>query len=349
MPARIYTAKDADPKLLRGKTIAVLGFGSQGHAYALNLRDSRLRVIIGLPRTSRSVPAARRLGFKVFETAEAVRWADVIVMALPDTRQGMIFNTEVRPGLAPGKTLVFLHGFAIHYKTVIPPKDVDVIMVAPKGPGPIVRRHFVEGLGGPALIAVHQDFSGKAKKTALSFAWGLGATRSGVFETTFAEETETDLFGEQVVLCGGVSALITAAYETLVEAGYQPEMAYFECLHELKLLADLIHESGISGMRSSISETAKWGDVTVGPRLIDSVVKKRMRLILRDIRSGKFARQWIREYQTGYKRYCILLAKGRKHPIERTGARLRALMPWIRKQAAPGTAKPRVSPPGRGS
>jgi ketol-acid reductoisomerase len=336
MPAKVYTDKDADLSVLQNKTLAVLGFGSQGHAHALNLKDSGLQVIIGLYEGSRSIPVAKEKGFEVYPTAEAVRRADVIFVALPDTKQAAVYKSDIAPNLTKGKTLLFSHGFSVHFKTVVPPAEVDVILVAPKGPGHIVRRQFNEGKGVPALIAVYQNASRKAKKVALAWAKGIGGTRAGVIETTFQEETETDLFGEQTVLCGGVSALIQAGYETLVEAGYQPEMAYFECLHELKLIVDLINESGISGMRFSISETAKWGDVSVGPKIIDASVKKRMKVALKEIQSGKFAKGWVREYQTGYKRYNALLKKGQTHPIEKVGDRLRSLMPWMQKRSVKG-------------
>ena len=336
MPAKVYTDKDADLNILRNKTLAVLGFGSQGHAHALNLKDSGMKVIIGLYPGSKSIPLAEEKGFEVVSTAEAVRRGDVIMVALPDTRQAAVYQNDIAPNLAAGKTLLFSHGFSIHFKTVVPPKNAEVILVAPKGPGHIVRRQYLEGKGVPALIAVYQNPGKRAKEVALAWARGIGATRAGVIETTFKEETETDLFGEQTVLCGGASALILAGYETLVEAGYQPEMAYFECLHEMKLIVDLMNEAGISGMRFSISETAKWGDVTMGPKIIDAGVKKRMKAALRDIQSGKFARDWVKEYQSGYKRYHALLKKGEKHSIEKVGARLRSLMPWMKKRSVKG-------------
>ena len=276
MPAKIYTDKDADLKVLKGKTVAVLGFGSQGHAHALNLKESGVNVIIGLYPKSKSRAVAEKQGFKVFDTDEAVRRGDVIMIAIPDTKQPAAYAKDIAPNLKKGKTLVFSHGFSIHYKTIVPPAEVNVIMVAPKGPGHIVRRQYTEGKGVPTLIAVYQNPGKDAKKIALAWAKGIGGTRGGVLETTFKEETETDLFGEQTVLCGGCSALVQAGFETLIEAGYSPEMAYFECLHELKLIVDLMNESGIAGMRFSISETAKWGDVSVGPKIIDSSVKKRM-------------------------------------------------------------------------
>jgi ketol-acid reductoisomerase len=337
MPAKVYTDKDADLSVLQKKTLAVLGFGSQGHAHALNLKDSGLNVIIGLYEGSKSIPVAQEKGFEVVSTAEAVRRADVIFVALPDTKQADVYERDIAPNLAKGKTLLFSHGFSIHFKTVVPPKSTAVILVAPKGPGHIVRRQYLEGKGVPALIAVYQDPSRQAKSIALAWARGIGATRAGVIQTSFREETETDLFGEQTVLCGGVSALVTAGYETLVEAGYQPEMAYFECLHELKLIVDLINEAGISGMRFSISETAKWGDVSVGPKIIDAGVKKRMKAALKDVQSGKFAKGWVAEYKSGYKKYRALLKKGEQHSIEKTGARLRGLMPWMQKRSIKGT------------
>ncbi|MSR42920.1 MAG: ketol-acid reductoisomerase [Pedosphaera sp.] len=336
MPAKVYTDTDADLKVFKNKTLAVLGFGSQGHAHALNLKESGCNVIIGLYDTSKSIAVAREKGFEVVPTAEAVRRGDVIFVALPDTKQAAVYTKDIAPNLTKGKTLLFSHGFSIHFKTIVPPKNVNVIMVAPKGPGHIVRRQYTEGKGVPALIAVHQNPGKDAKKIALAWAKGVGGTRAGVIETDFKEETETDLFGEQTVLCGGASALVQAGFEVLTEAGYSPEMAYFECLHELKLIVDLMNESGIAGMRFSISETAKWGDVSVGPKIIDASVKKRMKVALKNIQSGKFARDWIDEYKGGYKKYNALLKKGQQHPIEKTGARLRGLMPWMKKRAITG-------------
>src|SRR6266705_1382184 len=316
MPAKVYRDKDADLGVFKNKTLALLGFGSQGHAHALNLKDSGLNVLIGLYEGSKSIPVAREKGFEVVTTGEAVQRADVIFVALPDTKQAAAYKKDIAPNLTKGKTLLFSHGFSIHFKTIVPPKNVDVILVAPKGPGHIVRRQYTEGKGVPALIAVYQNPSKQARKVALAWAKGLGGTRAGVLETTFKEETETDLFGEQTVLCGGASALVQAGFEVLVEAGYQPEMAYFECLHELKLIVDLMNEAGISGMRFSISETAKWGDVSIGPRIIDGSVKKRMKQALKDVQSGKFAKQWVAEYKGGYKKYHALLKKGEAHSIE---------------------------------
>ncbi|PHX94286.1 MAG: ketol-acid reductoisomerase [Pedosphaera sp.] len=335
MPAKVYSDKDADLGVLKNKTLAVLGFGSQGHAHALNLKDSGLTVIIGLYEGSKSIAVAREKGFEVVPTAEAVRRADVIMVALPDTKQAAAYAKDIAPNLNKGKTLLFSHGFAIHFKTVVVPKNVNVIMVAPKGPGHIVRRQYTEGKGVPALIAVHQGGTA-AKKVALAWAKGIGGTRAGVIETDFKEETETDLFGEQTVLCGGCTALVKAGYEVLVEAGYSPEMAYFECLHELKLIVDLMNEKGIAGMRFSISETAKWGDVSVGPKIIDASVKKRMQKALKEIQSGKFAKEWVAEYKGGYKKYNALLKADENHGIEKTGERLRGLMPWMPKRSIKG-------------
>ncbi len=335
MPAKVYSDKDADLGVLKNKTLAVLGFGSQGHAHALNLKDSGCNVIIGLYEGSKSIAVAREKGFEVVPTADAVRRADVIMVALPDTKQAAAYEKDIAPNLTKGKTILFSHGFAIHFKTVVPPKNVNVIMVAPKGPGHIVRRQYTEGKGVPALIAVYQG-GNAAKKIALAWAKGIGGTRAGVIETNFKEETETDLFGEQTVLCGGCTALVKAGFEVLVEAGYSPEMAYFECLHELKLIVDLMNEKGIAGMRFSISETAKWGDVTVGPKIIDKSVKKRMEKALKDIQTGKFAREWVKEYKGGYKKYNALLKKDEQHLIEKTGERLRGLMPWMPKRSIKG-------------
>ena len=334
--AKVYTDKDADLGVLKNKTLAVLGFGSQGHAHALNLKESGMNVIIGLYEGSRSIKVAREKGFEVVSAAEAVKRADVIFVALPDTKQPACFEKDIRPNLAKGKTLLFSHGFAIHFKTIVPPKNVNVILVAPKGPGHIVRRQFTEGKGVPSLIGVYQNPGKDAKKIALAWAKGIGGTRAGVIETSFKEETETDLFGEQTVLCGGTTALVQAGFEVLVEAGYSPEMAYFECLHELKLIVDLMNEKGIAGMRFSISETAKWGDVSVGPKIIDKSVKKRMEKALKEIQSGKFAKEWVNEYKGGDKKYNALLKADETHQIEKTGERLRGLMPWMPKRNVKG-------------
>ena len=336
MPATIYYENDADLSHLAGRTVAIMGYGSQGHAHALNLRDSGVNVVVGLREGSASTAKAEAEGLPVLTIAEAAQRADVMMMALPDTEQGSIYSEHIAPNLSAGNAIAFSHGFNIHFDQIQPPDDVDVWMIAPKGPGHIVRRQYVEGRGVPSLIAVYQNADRQAKKIALAWAKGIGGTRAGVIQTTFKEETETDLFGEQTVLCGGACSLIQAGYEVLVEAGYQPEMAYFECLHELKLIVDLINEAGISGMRFSISETAKWGDVKIGPKIIDASVKKRMKEALKDIQSGKFAKAWVREYKGGYKQYNKLLKAGEKHNIEKVGTRLRSMMPWMRKRTVKG-------------
>ena len=336
MPAKVYTDKDADLGVFKNQTLAVLGYGSQGHAHALNLKDSGCKVIIGLYPGSKSREVAVQHGFEVFDTAEAVRRADVIMVALPDMKQADVYQQDILPNLAKGKTLLFSHGLSVHFGLIKAHPEIDIIMVAPKGPGHIVRRLYVEGKGMPALIAVGQDKSKQAKRKALAWAKGIGSTRAGVLQTTFKEETETDLFGEQSVLCGGASALIQAGFETLVEAGYQPEMAYFECLHELKLICDLIYESGIAGMRFSVSETAKYGDITRGPRIINAATKKEMKKILKEIQTGQFTREWVAEYKGGLKNYHKLLKKGEGHLIEKTGSRLRGLMPWMTKKNIKG-------------
>ncbi len=338
MPAKVYTDSAADLGVFKNKTLAVLGFGSQGHAHALNLKDSGCKVIIGLYPGSKSRAVAEEKGFEVVDTAEAVRRADVIMVGLPDMKQAAVYEQDIAPNLTKGKCLLFSHGLSIHFGLIKLPKDVDCIMVAPKGPGHMVRRLYVEGKGMPALIAVAQDKSKQAKKLALAWAKGIGSTRAGVLQTTFKEETETDLFGEQAVLCGGASALVQAGFETLVEAGYQPEMAYFECLHELKLICDLMYESGIAGMRFSISETAKYGDITRGPRVINKDTKKEMKKILKEIQSGQFVKEWVKEYKGGLKNYNKLLAAGAKHPIEKTGTYLRGMMPWMAKKNIKGVA-----------
>lgn len=332
MPAKVYYDSDADLQLLRGKKIAIIGYGSQGHAQAQNLRDSGLEVIVAdLPGTPNYQLAVEH-GFKPVSAAEAAKQADLIQILTEDEVQPIVYKNEVEPNLAAGNTMLFSHGFNIHFGQIIPPKDVDVIMVAPKGPGHLVRRVYTEGAGVPALIAVHQDASGKARDVALAYAKGIGATRVGVLETTFEEETETDLFGEQAVLCGGCTALVQAGFETLVEAGYQPEIAYFECLHELKLIVDLMYEGGMDYMRYSISNTAEYGDYTRGPRVINDDVKEEMRCILDEIRSGEFAREWILENRAGRP----VLNAARRHSsesqIEEVGRRLREMMPWLKKK-----------------
>ena len=336
MPAKVYTQKEAKVTPIKKKTLAVIGYGSQGHAHALNLKESGCKVIIGLYKGSKSIRVAKRHGFEVMEVAEAVQKADVIMIGVPDMKQAEVYENEIKPNLSKGKTLLFTHGFAIHFGLIKAPRGVSVIMVAPKGPGHVVRSQYKEGKGVPALIAINKGSSKESKKIALAWAAGIGAARSGILETSFKEETETDLFGEQAVLCGGASALVEAGFETLVEAGYAPEMAYFECLHELKLIVDLMIESGIAGMRFSVSETAKYGDVTRGPRVINGNVKKSMKSILKEIQSGKFAKEWVKEYQAGLPKYNKLLEDGEKHPIEETGQRLRSLMPWIPKKNIKG-------------
>ncbi len=337
MPAKVYTEKDADKAILKDKTLAVIGYGSQGHAHAQNLKDSGYKVIIGLYPKSKSREVAKKQGFKVYDTADAVKKADIILLGVPDMLQKKVFESDVAPNLSKGKAVMFSHGLPIHYGLIDVQPDVSVIMVAPKGPGHVVRSQYLEGKGVPALIAVHQDADRKAKKIALAWADGIGATRAGVLQTTFKEETETDLFGEQAVLCGGASALVQAGFETLVEAGYQPEMAYFECLHELKLIVDLMVESGIAGMRFSVSETAKYGDITRGPRVITAQTKKSMAKILKEIQSGKFTREWVAEYEAGLPEYNRILKEGEQHQIEKTGKRLRNLMPWVAKRNIKGS------------
>ena len=333
MPAKIFTDKDVQLGPLLDKTCAVIGYGAQGRAQALNLRDTGIPVLVGLRPKSRSRLLARQDGLCLTTTARAVSKADLIFLALPDTKMADVYQAEIAPQLRPGQMLLFAHGFAIHYQTIVPPNDVDVVLVAPKGLGPMVRTQFVAGGGVPCVIAVQQDASGHARQLAFAYAKAIGGTRAGVIETTFAEETEADLFAEQAVLCGGMSALVTAGFEILVKAGYQPEMAYFECLHELKFIVDLMHAEGIRGMRARISETAKWGDVSVGPRLIDDTVKARMKEVLREIQQGKFAREWLSESAAGRKRYQRLLKEAARHPIEKVGEKLRARMPWLEEKA----------------
>ena len=329
--AQIYYDRNADLKLLSGKVIGIIGFGSQGHAQAQNLKDSGCQVIVGELKGSEPWKSAKKAGLKVATADVVAREADIIVMLVPDTLQPQVYCQAIEKGLKAGKTLMFAHGFNIHYSQIIPPADIDVIMVAPKCPGHMLRQLYVEGSGAPALIAIHQDASGKAKKTALAYAKGVGCTRAGVLETTFAEETETDLFGEQVVLCGGVSSLIKAAFETLVDAGYQPELAYFECLHELKLITDLIYQGGLSYMRYSVSDTAEYGDYTRGPRLIDDLARDEIEQILAEIQDGSFAREWILENQAGRPVFNALRRKDRNHQIEIVGRKLRDMMPWLKK------------------
>jgi ketol-acid reductoisomerase len=325
----MYYEKDVNTEALKGKKIAILGYGSQGHAHARNLKDSGYDVRVGLRAESSSVEKAEEAGLKVLGISDAVAEADVIMILLPDTEQKRVYELEIAPHLKAGDTLLFAHGFNIRFDLITPPADVDVAMVAPKGPGHLVRRTYVEGGGVPCLIAVHQDASGHAKEVALAYAHGIGGTRAGVLETTFKEETETDLFGEQAVLCGGVTALVRAGYETLTEAGYQPESAYFECLHELKLIVDLMYEQGITGMRYSISDTAEYGDLTRGSRIISAAVKAEMKEVLNEIQDGRFAAEWIKENEIGRPRYRELKEAGRRHPIEQIGTKLREMMPFV--------------------
>jgi ketol-acid reductoisomerase len=329
MTANVYYSDDADSSLIRGKKVAVIGYGSQGHGHALNLKDSGIDVVVGLREGSASVDKARSQGLEVLPIAEAAAAADVIMILAPDTEQKAIYDEHIAPHLTSGKVLAFAHGFNVRFGRIAAPEGVDVVMVAPKGPGHLVRRTYTEGGGVPALIAVEQDASGKAKDLALSYADAIGATRAGVIETTFPEETETDLFGEQVVLCGGLTSLVQAGFETLVDAGYAPEMAYFECLHEVKLIVDLMYEEGIAGMRYSISDTAEYGDLTRGPRIITDETRAEMKRILDEIQSGKFAEEWVAESEAGRQNFNRLRQEGKDHPIELVGGRLRAMMPWI--------------------
>ncbi|HXR20206.1 MAG TPA: ketol-acid reductoisomerase [Steroidobacteraceae bacterium] len=324
----LYGRKDVDKKALKGARIAVLGYGSQGRAHALNLKDSGFNVVVGVRKSGASWRKARRDGLEVAEPVEATKGADLVAMLVPDLAQSALY-TAIKAALKPGAVLLFAHGFNIHFKQIKPRKDLDVVLIAPKGPGDLVRRQYQQGRGVPCLIAVAQDATGNAHARALAYADGIGGTRGGVLDTSFSEETETDLFGEQAVLCGGATELVVKGYETLVEAGYQPEVAYYECLHELKLIVDLLHEGGLSKMHQFISDTAKYGDLTRGPRIVDSHVKKQMRKILKEIQSGKFARQWIRESENGAKNFRRLLKQDMRHPIERVGERLRARMPWL--------------------
>ena len=327
--ATLYYESDADPSLLQGRKVAILGYGSQGHAHALNLSESGVDVRVGLRDGSSSRAKAEEAGLKVTSVAEAATEADVIMFLLPDTEQKSVYDAEVASRLEPGDCVMFAHGFNIRFGQIVPPDGVDVAMVAPKGPGHLVRRTYTEGGGVPTLIAVHQDATGNARALALSYAHALGATRAGVLDTTFDEETETDLFGEQVVLCGGLTALVTAGFETLVAAGYQPESAYFECLHELKLIVDLMYEQGIAGMRYSISDTAEYGDLTRGPQVINDAVRAEMGRILSDIRDGTFADEWIAENRNGRSKFDELRKRGQDHQIEKVGEELRAMMPFI--------------------
>ena len=328
--ATLSYENDADPSLIRDRTIGIIGYGSQGHAHALNLKDNGLNVIVGLYEGSKSWPKAEGDGLRVALVADAARESDIIMVLIPDTTQAQVYKESIRPHLVPGKTLMFAHGFNIHYKTVVPPDDVDVSMVAPKAPGHRMREVFTRGSGVPGLLAIHQDVSGQAREIGLAYARGVGCTRAGVLETTFKEETETDLFGEQTVLCGGVTALIKAAFETMVEAGYQPESAYFECMHELKLIVDLLYQGGMGYMRYSVSDTAEYGDYTRGPVVIDEHVKDNMKKVLAAVQDGSFAREWIAENDEGRPRFNRLRRENAEHPIESIGQELRDMMSFLK-------------------
>ncbi|UZQ83031.1 ketol-acid reductoisomerase [Thermoanaerobacter sp. RKWS2] len=330
--AKMYYDKDADLNLLKNKKIAIIGFGSQGHAHALNLRDSGLDVVVGLYEGSKSKEKAEKEGLRVYTVEEAAKVADIIMILIPDEKQAKVYKESIEKNLTEGKALAFAHGFNIHFKQIVPPKNVDVFMVAPKGPGHLVRRVYQEGKGVPNLVAVYQDYTGKAFDLALAYAKGIGGTRAGVIETTFKEETETDLFGEQAVLCGGVTELMKAGFETLVEAGYQPEIAYFECVHEMKLIVDLIYEGGFSYMRYSISDTAEFGDYMTGKRIITEETRKEMKKVLSEIQSGKFAKEWLLENQVGRPQYNAIKDKEANHLIEKVGKGLREMMAWIKKE-----------------
>ena len=345
---RVYYEADTDRARLRDRVFAIIGYGSQGHAHAQNLRDSGARVIVGLRPGGASWKRAAADGLEVQPVAEAAQAGDVIMMLVPDQEQRAVYETAVAPALGPGKTLMFAHGFNIHFGEIVPPPAVDVSMIAPKSPGGLVRSEYQGGRGVPALVAIHQDASGNALANALAYATGIGCSRAGVLATTFAEETETDLFGEQAVLCGGATALIQAGFETLTEAGYSPEMAYFECLHELKLIVDLIYRGGLGFMRHSISNTAEYGDLTRGSRVISPAVREEMRRLLADIRSGAFAKEWIAECRAGAPRFEELRRAAKDHPIEQVGARLRAMMPWTEEgKAAQGRTRPKPTQPER--
>jgi ketol-acid reductoisomerase len=331
MAATVYYEDDAGLEALQGKTVAVIGYGSQGHAHALNLRDSGISVVVGLHEGSKSRAKAEADGLRVAPVADAVRDADVVMVLVPDHIQKRLYENEIAPNLAPGKTMMFAHGFNIHFGAITPPPGVDVTMIAPKSPGHRLRELFQEGVGVPALLAIHQDATGHAKETALAYARALGSLRAGVLETTFKEETETDLFGEQAVLCGGASHLIEAGFNTLVAAGYQPEIAYFECLHEHKLLVDLIYEGGLEYMRYSVSDTAEYGDYYAGPQVIDDHVKETMQGLLNRIQDGTFAQEWIAENEAGRERFLAMRAEAQGSQVEIVGAELRKMMPWLRK------------------
>jgi ketol-acid reductoisomerase len=340
--ATIFYEHDANPNALKGKTIAVFGYGSQGHAQAQNLRDSGYNVIIGLDPSRGSATQAEADGFTVLPPAEAAKRADWIQILTPDETQADFYEKDIKPGLTKGKILGFSHGFSIHFKAIVPPPDVDVVMIAPKSPGHLVRRVYTEGRGVPSLIAVHQDASGRAHELGLCYAYGIGSTRAGVLQTTFKEETESDLFGEQAVLCGGLTSLMKKGFETLVEAGYQPEIAYFECVHEMKLIVDLIYEGGLARMRYSISNTAEYGDLTRGPRVVTDEARATMKKILAEIQSGEFAREWINENKTGARKFNALRESEKKHQVEEVGANLRGMMSWIKKDKNESAPKKQV-------
>ena len=325
----MYYDNDADLNLLQGKTVAILGYGSQGHAHSLNLKDSGIDVVVGLRPDSASVEQARSNGLEVTDVADAASRGDIVMVLLPDEKHGEVWREQIRDGIAPGNTLLFGHGFSVHYGEVEPPPEVDVALIAPKGPGHLVRRQFLEGSGVPGLVAIHANASGDALPLALAYAKGIGCTRGGVIETTFKDETETDLFGEQAVLCGGVSELVRAGYETLVDAGYDPKLAYFECLHELKLIVDLMYEKGITGMRFSVSNTAEYGDLTRGKRIISDTTRQAMKDVLGEIQSGAFAREWIAENRAGQENFKRMREEQAGHQIEREGKELRSMMDWI--------------------
>ena len=327
---RIYYDQDADLNLLKGKKVAVIGYGSQGHAHSLNLKDNGVDVTVGLYKGSKSADAARSAGLPVATVEEAAGSADFVMMLVPDQTQPSLYKQAIEPNLKPGKTLMFAHGFSVHFGQIVAPPEVDVTMVAPKGPGHVVRDLFTQGVGTPALVCVHQDASGRALQNALAYAKGIGGTKAGVIQTTFRDETETDLFGEQAVLCGGISALIKAGFETLVEAGYPPEMAYFECLHETKLIVDLIYQGGLSYMRYSVSDTAEFGDYTAGPKIITEQVRENMRGILRDIQDGVWAKNWLLENQVGRPNFNAMRRRDADHEVEVVGKELRAMMPWLK-------------------
>src|ERR1700694_2374856 len=339
MTAKMYYDQDADPTSLAGQRIAILGFGSQGHAHAINLKESGHEVVVGLQPNSRSRNFAAEAGLEVQTPAEAVKGADVVMVLVPDTSQADLYESEIQRNLKPGAMLMFAHGFNIHFKQISPPQNVDVSMVAPKGPGHLVRSTYAAGQGVPCLFAVHQDATGKARARTLAYARGIGGTRAGVLETTFKEETETDLFGEQAVLCGGVSSLVKTGFETLVEAGYQPELAYFEVMHELKLIVDLMYQGGLNYMRYSVSDTAEYGDYVAGPRIVDSRTRQTMRVLLSEIRDGSFAREWIAETASGQPRFKRTRAAETNHRIEDVGRSLRRMMPFVNaKEVVPGAA-----------